>query len=203
MASPPMVDELASQVPSVSAFTYLFAKERPNDVAFIDPHSNKIVARHQLKSDSLRLAWRLRNLETLGRGSSMQRGDIITIFSNTSVYYPILVLGALAAGTPIACSSPAQTPAELAHQFTITRPKFFAVQLQLLPVFLGTIRYLKIDEREIKRRTILICDQNEVPQQVAQQGWGCLSDFLNGGESWVPENFDGRLAEEVSYPCFM
>jgi len=160
--------------------------------------------RRQLKSDSLRLAWSLRNLEILGRGSSLQRGDIITLFSTTSLYYPTLVLGALAAGTPIACSSSAQTPAELAHQFTITRPKFFAVQLQLLPVFLDTIRLLKIDVQEVKQRTILICEQNELPQSVAQQGWGCLCDLLGGGdESWIPESFDGHLSLEVNLPlCF-
>ncbi|KAF8340323.1 uncharacterized protein EI90DRAFT_3035186 [Cantharellus anzutake] len=190
--------ELDSQIPSTSVFTYLFANERYNEVAFIDPISNKSITRRQLKSDSLRFARSLRNLDTLGQGASLQRGDTITIFSTTSIYYPVIILGAFAAGTPVACSSAAQTPTELAHQFTLTRPKFFAVQLQLLPVFLDTLKLLKVDEKEVIQRSVLICEREELSQSLRQQGWRCIYNLFEGDDDFEPEDFDGQRSSETA-----
>lgn len=177
-----------------SAFSHCFAQLNSSRVALIDADRDSLMTRKELRVSSLRLAHNLRHgLAQRGLGANLNRGDAILIFSPNHYLYPATVLGALAAGTPVACSSPAQTPAELAHQVRLTEATFFVVHSSLLEVFTETMKIAGIIEEVYKTRAVLISS----PNSTIPTGWTSLDTLLNHGRVFKPETFDGAAASQV------
>jgi 4-coumarate--CoA ligase len=105
----------------VSTFSRSLGTEyHDQPVAIIDAVSGQTISRKELSDKALRFAYGLRNLSKLGKGEDLKRGDMVSVFSINTLDYPVVILGAFAAGVRIALSSPVQTPKELAHQLKLT-----------------------------------------------------------------------------------
>ena len=103
----------------------------------------------------------------------LKQGDMVAVFSTNVLDYPCVILGAFAAGTRIALSTPAQTSKELAHQRKLTAPSFFIVHFALVPTFVDTMDLMGIRKEEYMRRTVLMeTEAAKVPQSL--RGWYLL-----------------------------
>jgi 4-coumarate--CoA ligase len=186
----------------LSTFSRSLDTEYPGQpVALIDSASGEAFSRKELRNRALRFAYGLRNLSKFGKGDDMKRGNMMSVFSINTWDYPVVILGAFAAGVRIALSSPVQTPSELAHQFKITVPSFFIVHPALLPIFVDTMALVGIGKEEYMKRTVLIeTDAAKVPQSL--RSWSLLSDLINHNQQIEPEKFDGPAASEVQSLSF-
>lgn len=178
----------------ISAFSHCFAQPNPTRVALIDADRDSLMTREELQRSSLALAHSLRyGLAKHGLKANLNRGDFILVFSPNHYLYTVTVLAAFAAGTPVACSSPAQTPIELAHQVKLTGATFFVVHTGLLDVFTETMKIVGISESVYRTQTILL----DAPQAPVPSGWASLDALLHHGEHFEPESFDGPAASQV------
>ncbi len=187
----------------VSAFRFCLQNELCQDKAaswtkpaFIDAVKHKVASRQQLFDLALRLASGLRATLASG-GQGLLEGDVVLLLSSHDIHYPTVVFGALAAGTPITCSSAAQTEKELAHQLRLVRPKCYFVQPALLKLFTDAATVVGLDLLELRSRITLLCEANDVPEELAGQGLATLSHLLGQHHQFTPVNFDGEKAHEV------
>jgi len=182
---------------SLSTFSRSLDTEYPHQpVAIIDAASGQTISRKELKSKALRFAYGLRNLSEFGMQHDLKRGDMVSVFSTNTLDYPYVILGAFAAGTRIALSTPAQTSNELAHQLKLTAPSFFIVHPALVPIFVDTMELMGIRKEEYMRRAVLMeTNVAKVPRSL--RGWYLLSDLMKHNQQIVPERFDGPAASEV------
>ena len=181
----------------LSTFSRSLDTEYPGQpIAIIDAATGVATSRKEIRNKALRLAYGFRNLSKFAKGDDLKRGDMVSVFSINTLDYPVVILGAFAAGVRIALSSPVQTPGELAHQFKITSPSFFIVHAAVLPIFVDTMALVGIAKEEYMKRTVLIeTDRTKVPQSL--RSWSLLSDLINHNERIEPERFDGPAASEV------
>lgn len=180
-----------------SAFERCFEFNDPEQpIALVDVPTGRQITRVELKTQALRFAYGIRHLSKLGKGDDLQKGDVISVFSTNTIDYPSIIFGALAAGTPIALSSAAQTPEELAHQLKITKPSFFIVHSALMPIFIKTMALIGFNKEICMRRTALI-DTSIVDVPASLRDWTLLSDLCNHGGHFIPEAFNGPDASQV------
>lgn len=196
------VEAFVAAIPRVSTFEFCFQNESGQDEAlwakpaFINAATHKVVSRRQLFDTALRVASGLRATLASG-GQGLIRGDVILLLSSHDIHYPTVVFGALAAGTPIACSSAAQTEKELAHQIRLVRPKHYFVQPALLKVFIDAASIAGLDLSGLKTRITLLCEASDVPQELANQGLATLSHLVDRPHRFAPVDFDGEQAHQV------
>lgn len=167
------------------------------DIAYIDGSTHAFVTRGQVIREALQFAHTLRNgLSSLG-GQNLDEGDIILVFTPNSLLSPSVLLGALAAGVCAACSGASQTAKELAHQISITKPKHFAVHPSIRAVLVDALSLMGYTQDEIQRRTILLARDEDIPRDLAAQGWVTYSNAIAHENEWVPVKFDGQRASNV------
>lgn len=100
--------------PQCSIFSYIFSGEfDPKNLALTDAATGQKFTRNDVRTSALQLGWSLRN--TL----SLKRGDTIAFFSMNSVLWPIVLLGAIAAGVRITTVNSMYTPSELLYQLQV------------------------------------------------------------------------------------
>lgn len=192
-------DESLGDIDSLRVSTFsrsLGTEYQDQPVAIIDAVSGQTISRTELRDKALRFAYGLRNLSKFGKGEDLKRGDMVSVFSINTLDYPVVILGAFAAGVRIALSSPVQTPKELAHQLKLTMPSFFVVHPAALPVFVGTMKLIGIGMDQYMKRTVLMeTDVAKVPQSL--RNWTLLPDLMKRDQQIVAEKFDGPAASTV------
>lgn len=170
--------------------------------AFIDALTDRAITRGNLRSDTLRFAYGIRRrLSALG-GNNLKEGDTLFILSPNSLLYPVVFLGALAAGVRVACSSAAQVPSEVAHQISITQPNHFIVHPSNIKCVVLALRSQGYDLNEIQRRVILLGKTEDLSENSIGKGWVTFSDIIDHQEPWDPVQFDGEKAHQVSFLAF-
>ncbi|KAL4079294.1 hypothetical protein J3A83DRAFT_1071907 [Scleroderma citrinum] len=95
---------------------------------FIDAASGASISRRSLRTCALQLAHSLHNLpKPLRHPSSATARPTILVFSPNSIVWPIVLLGAAAAGFTVALANSAFTLAELENQYLDTGAHFIFV----------------------------------------------------------------------------
>ncbi|KAG7448159.1 AMP binding protein [Guyanagaster necrorhizus] len=191
-----------------SVFTHLLNEDGnliggydANLPAYIDAVSGTALSRGQVRSLSLSFGYGLRNY-------GAKRGDTILVFSPNCLAYPVIILGALAAGLRCTLANPAYTAHELALQYTNSHAHLIFTTEEELPTTKAMLKELGVPEEDSAHRVIMLgkslswaggpdaaisSEASELPQ------WEKL---LSLGSLEKEENFDGPLAEETALLCY-
>ncbi|PBK78575.1 AMP binding protein [Armillaria solidipes] len=195
-------------IASRSAFTHLLSKHGnlvggfdASLPAYIDAESGTKLSRGQVRSLSLSFGHGLRNY-------GAKRGDTILVFSPNCLAYPVIILGALAAGLRCTLANPTYTAHELALQYTDSDAHLIFTTEEELPTTKAMLRELGVSEEESTRRVIMLgkslrwaggpdatinSEASELPRWEKLLGLGSLEK---------EENFDGPLAQETALLCY-
>lgn len=104
------------------------------------------------------------------------------------IYYPILVLGIIAAGGTYSGTNPAYTPFELAHQINTVHAKFILCEPELLPGFLET-------KHDVPKERIFIFDNLG---QTIPEGFREWKTLLEHGEADWPRFSDDTSSKTTN-----
>ncbi|KIN97592.1 hypothetical protein M404DRAFT_160109 [Pisolithus tinctorius Marx 270] len=175
--------------------------------AFIDAATGVTISRGQLRSFALQLAHSLINLPEPLRhqpnGTTTTRPTVL-IFSPNSIVWPIMALGASAAGFTATLANSGYNPDELKHQYVDAGAHLIFVH----PSLLDTVK---------KMLTSIGCSDMHSRVIVATSGWLTgvpdtkisgssgfvrLENLLGRGQLSCEVNFDGERSEETVYLCY-
>jgi 4-coumarate--CoA ligase len=81
--------------------------------AYTEASTGRVLTHVEVYNQSLQLAWGLRTV------LNVKRGDTIAIYSSNSIEWPVLLLGAIAAGLRVTTVNSSYTPHELLHQLSV------------------------------------------------------------------------------------
>ncbi|QRV92769.1 AMP binding enzyme [Ceratobasidium sp. AG-Ba] len=184
-------------IPRQSVFSKLFPKQPLFDEslpAFIDAVDGRTLSRRDVKDYSLRFAHGLRNvLQT-------KRGDTVMIFSPNSLFWPIAMLGCIAAGLKCSPANAAYTPPELAHQISDSRSGYVLVHPALVQTLLKAFEVLKVPAKEAQKRVVVMNFEKAAPK--GTENFRQVDSLLQSGRLEQEENFDGDLSDETVYLCY-
>ncbi|KAK0463733.1 AMP binding protein [Desarmillaria tabescens] len=191
-----------------SAFTHLLSKDGnlvggydASLPAYIDAESGTTLSRGQVRSLSLSFG---QGLKSYGA----KRGDTILVFSPNCLAYPIIILGALAAGLRCTLANPTYTPHELVLQYTDSDAHLIFTTEEELATTKAMLNELGVPEEESVKRVIMLgkslrwaggpdatinSEASELPRWEELLGLGALEK---------EESFDGPLAEETALLCY-
>ncbi|KAI6096709.1 AMP binding protein [Pisolithus sp. B1] len=200
-----------------SVFTHLLGKSphTPHLVggfptsspAFIDAATGVTISRGQLRSLALQLAHSLINLpeplQHRDNGATTIRPTVL-VFSPNSIVWPIMLLGASAAGFTTTLANGGYNSDELKHQYIDAGAHLIFVH----PLLLDTVK---------KMLTSIGCSDMHARIIVATSGWLTgvpdsempdisgftrLENLLGRGQLTCEVNFDGERSEETACLCY-
>nr|OQO31797.1 hypothetical protein B0A51_00699 [Rachicladosporium sp. CCFEE 5018] len=120
----------------------------------------------------------IRQLVAGFHAAGLQQGDVVNIHSFNSIWYPIFLLGVVAAGRVFSGTNPAYTPYELSHALKISKARFVLVQPDLIDGVLKASRDVGLPEKNI----VIFNPHGER----SLPGYAQWSDLLQHGEQdWV------------------
>lgn len=211
-----------SPVPSVplvrrSVFTHLLgtSPDTPHLVggfpahspAFVDAATGASISRGSLRSYALQLAHSLHNLPEPLRGpSNASARPTVLVFSPNSIVWPIIFLGAAAAGFASTLANSAFTPAELEHQYLDARAHLIFVHPSLFKVVQQMLASIGFSDSDI-RATVILATSNwltGVPDHGSEHlpGFTLLQDLLGRVELISEVSFDGQRSDETVCLCY-
>ncbi|KAF8586519.1 acetyl-CoA synthetase-like protein [Ramaria rubella] len=179
-------------LPEHSIFTQTFSHDHDAQLpAYIDAPTGKTLSRADVHTQSLQLAWALKNI--LGQG----HGDTMAIFSPNSLAWPIILLGGIAAGLRITTVNSAYTPSELQYQLHDSQAHYVFVHPSLLGTAIEALKLMKVDDAGAKKRIVLMG-----LIETALEGWRNVDDLLGKGRIEKEELFKGPAAHETIFLCY-
>jgi 4-coumarate--CoA ligase len=123
--------------------------------AFIDANTSTTLSRSSLRSLCLSFGYGVTHSPPTPQ--KLVKGDVIMIFSPNSLAWPIVLLGAVAAGLRCTLANSGYTPGELKHQWTDSGAKVLFAHPSLVDVarkMFGT--EIGHGEDEVRRRIVVI-----------------------------------------------
>ncbi|KAF8231353.1 AMP binding protein [Tricholoma matsutake] len=208
-----------SQVPSIpivttSVFTHLFSSPShdPDNVggypgatkAFIDAPSGTTLTRAQLKHLALSFAFGLRDHPT----APAKRGEVVLIFSQNSLNWPVVLFGSVAAGLRCTLANSAYNAKELAFQYVDSRANLVISSQEGLSTVREMFKQLGLSKSDTDRRIIVLGAGLEwaggpaAPLNPESAGLLRMEDLLNRGVLKEEEKFEGKDAHETAYLCY-
>ena len=121
----------------------------PNSPAFIDGITGHTITRQSLRRDSLRLSHALCS-QSFSRHDKTKREPVIMIFSPNSMDYPILFLGAQAAGCITSLVNASYMTDELAHQIRDSTPFIIFIHPTLVDVLELALKLLRAEGYDVE-----------------------------------------------------
>lgn len=170
--------------------------------AFIDAATGTSLSRGSLRSYALQLAHSLHSLpKPLGRPSN---ATTVLVFSPNSIVWPIIFLGAVAAGFTATLANSAYTPAELEHQYRDSGAHLIFVHPALFNVVQQMLASMGVSDSDIRARVVLATSDwlTGVPDQGNLSGFTCLQDLLGRGELVSEVSFDEQRSDETVCLCY-
>uniref|UniRef100_A0A0W0EX21 Putative AMP binding protein n=1 Tax=Moniliophthora roreri TaxID=221103 RepID=A0A0W0EX21_MONRR len=203
-----------SSAPSVvikshSIFTHLLSstggdyvgRHPGNTVAYIDAATGATLSRAQLKSLAFKFG---HGLTTVGA----KRGDTILMYSPNSLAWPVVILGAIAAGIRCTFANSAYTGSELAHQYHDSNAFLLMTTPDCITVVRDMFKALQIPQAEGDKRIIVISDSlawaggpRSAPRREAAGLLG-MEELLTRGTLTTEAKFDGKDAQETAFLCY-
>lgn len=175
--------------------------------AFIDAATGVTISRGQLRSFALQLAHSLINLPEPLRhqpnGTTTTRPTVL-IFSPNSIVWPIMALGASAAGFTATLANSGYNPDELKHQYVDAGAHLIFVHPSLLDTvkkMLTSIGCSDMHSRVIAATSGWLTGVPDTKISGAS-GFVCLENLLGRGQLSCEVNFDGERSEETAYLCY-
>ncbi|KAI5985088.1 AMP binding protein [Pisolithus albus] len=175
--------------------------------AFIDAATGVTISREQLRSLTLQLAHSLINppepLQHPGNGATITRPTAL-IFSPNSIVWPIMLLGASAAGYTTTLANSGYNSEELKQQYIDAGAHLIFVH----PSLLDTVKKMlhSIGCSDMHARVIVATSgwltgvpDNETPDM---SGFTRLENLIGHGQLSSEVNFDGERSEETAYLCY-
>ncbi|KAF8345975.1 AMP binding protein [Amanita rubescens] len=206
-----------STVPSIpvverSVYTHLFASSDPNLVgqfpgstpAFIDAASGATITRADLKRLTLAFGYGIRNHPQ----TAASRGDTVLIYSINALYWPVVLLGAVAAGLRCTLANSAYNARELEHQYSDSGASLIFTSEEGLAVARETLQNLGLTDDQADRKIVVLGSSLDwaggpaAPRKAEAAGLLHMEDLLKLGSLTEGERFDGRLAHETVYLCY-
>ncbi|EKM59122.1 uncharacterized protein PHACADRAFT_205298 [Phanerochaete carnosa HHB-10118-sp] len=174
-----------------------FPREQP---AFIDAATGKVISRGDWLQLTQELAWGFRHeFPRLGGVGSLQRGDVVMIFSPNSLAWPVMLFGGFAAGLCMTLANSSYTARELEHQWTNSGAKVVIVHPDLLSVVLEMFKNVKLDLTAARRRIIIADWPTPDP---AFNDYIRMQNLLGAGRLFQEERFPEELANETTLLCY-
>ncbi|GFF40358.1 putative acyl-coenzyme A synthetase [Aspergillus udagawae] len=187
-----MIFEPAERVllPSVDVLSYIFDNTYDaNRPVYIDVHNpSRSISCAQARNI-------VRQLIAGLRAWGVKPGDCVAIHSFNDIYYSMLVLAIIGAGSIYTGTNPSYTTMELAHHFKAADTKFVISEPEILAPVLAAV-----EERGIPEANVLIFDVlgQEVP--TGRRSW---KDLFNHGEhDWVAFDDLQRAKETTAARLF-
>ncbi|KAK0483969.1 AMP binding protein [Armillaria novae-zelandiae] len=199
-----------SDIPIVnhSLFTHLLQKSskesklvggHPADSSvFVDSATGTVLTRGKLRSLCLSLGYGLRH-------HGEKRGDTILVFSPNALAYPVILLGAIAAGLRCTLANNAYTSHELAHQYTDSRARRIFTTEDSLPVVRAMFEEVGVKGDEADARIIVLGKSLKWaggPDAPRTTPLLHMEDLLAFGSLEEEEKFDGERAHETALLCY-
>jgi 4-coumarate--CoA ligase len=116
----------------------------PDSPAFIDGITGRSITRAQLRRDTLRLGQGIHELES-GSSALGWKEPVVLIFSPNTMDYPVIFLGAQAAGCIASLVNASYLMDELAHQIRDSTPFVIFVHPTLVDVLESALKLLKTE----------------------------------------------------------
>ncbi|KAH7926973.1 AMP binding protein [Leucogyrophana mollusca] len=212
----------AVPLPRHSIFTHLLGVDpsSPGNVggfpasapALIDSATGTSLSRGSLRSYALQLAHSLLSPPApLRRPNASSSPATLLIFSPNTLTWPIMLLGAAAAGYRATLANSAYTYTELAHQYVDSRAHLIFVHPSLVGVVRAMLESLGCTEAEIQRRIVVAgatwltkATNEEVGDGSPQELKGLLpiTSLLSRGELQSEVPFSGSDADATVYMCY-
>ncbi|KIK11934.1 hypothetical protein PISMIDRAFT_19122 [Pisolithus microcarpus 441] len=175
--------------------------------AFIDAATGVTISRGQLRSLTLQLAHSLirlpEPLQQRGNGATTTRPTVL-VFSPNSIVWPIMLLGASAAGYTATLANSGYNPEELKHQYIDAGAHLIFVH----PSLLDTVKKMltSIGCSDMHARVIVATSGwlTGVPDNVTpdMSGFIRLENLLGRGQLTSEVKFGGERSEETAYLCY-
>ncbi|KAK0196820.1 AMP binding protein [Armillaria mellea] len=165
---------------------------------FVDSATGTVLIREKLRSLCLSLAYGLRH-------QGEKRGDTILVFSPNALAYPVVLLGAIAAGLRCTLANNAYTSHELAHQYTDSRARRIFTTEDSLPVVRAMFEEIGVKGDEADARIIILGKSLKWaggPDAPRTSSLLHMEDLLGIGSLEEEENFDGERAHETALLCY-
>ncbi|KAJ8076859.1 hypothetical protein PM082_001282 [Marasmius tenuissimus] len=200
-------------IPSCSIATLLFTTQpgQSSDYvgrypghfpAFVDAKTGVTLTRAQVKSLAFQFGY---GLKTIGA----KRGDTVLMYSPNSLNWPVVVLGAIAAGIRCTLANNAYTGTELAHQYHDSGAHLIMTTIDGLPAVRDMFKTLNIPTSQGDKRIILLSDGftwaggSAAPSRPEGQGLLKMEDLLARGTLTREELFEGETAKsETAFLCY-
>ncbi|KAK1232165.1 hypothetical protein PQX77_004713 [Marasmius sp. AFHP31] len=200
-------------IPSCSIATLLFTSQpgQPSSYvgrypghfpAFVDAKTGVTLTRAQVKSLAFQFG---HGLKTIGA----KRGDTVLMYSPNSLNWPVVILGAIAAGIRCTLANNAYTGTELAHQYHDSGAHLIMTTIDGLPAVRDMFKTMKIPTSEGNKRIILLSDGfawaggPAAPSRPEGQGLLKMDDLLTRGTLTREELFEGETAKsETAFLCY-
>ncbi|KAK0503575.1 AMP binding protein [Armillaria luteobubalina] len=199
-----------SDIPIVnhSLFTHLLHKSsqksklvggHPADSSvFVDSATGTVLTRAKLRSLCLSLGYGLRH-------QGEKRGDTVLVFSPNALAYPVVLLGAIAAGLRCTLANNAYTSHELAHQYTDSRARRIFTTEDSLPVVRAMFEEVGVQGDQADARIIVLGKGLKWaggPDAPRTSSLLHMEDLLGFGSLEEEEKFDGERALETALLCY-
>ena len=181
-----------------------------NSPAFIDAASGTAISRVQLKQLALTFGYGILNHPALRPPPTpLRSGDIVMIFSPNSLAWPVLLMGAIAAGLRATLANSAYTARELAHQWENSGARVICVAQELLPVVQEMFKEVGISAEEGQRRVVVIGHDlgwakrsGFAPRKPSSTGLIQWEELLSLGSLPHEEMLDGDRVNETAMICY-
>ncbi|PBK78482.1 AMP binding protein [Armillaria solidipes] len=165
---------------------------------FVDSATGTVLIREKLRSLCLSLGYGLRH-------HGAKRGDTILLFSPNALAYPVVLLGAIAAGLRCTLANNAYTSHELAHQYADSRARRIFTTEDSLPVVRAMFEEIGVGADEADARIIVLGKSLKWaggPDAPRTSSLLHMEDLLGIGSLEEEEKFDGERAHETALLCY-
>ncbi|KAK0239832.1 AMP binding protein [Armillaria nabsnona] len=165
---------------------------------FVDSATGTVLIREKLRFLCLSLGYGLRH-------HGEKRGDTILVFSPNALAYPVVLLGAIAAGLRCTLANNAYTSHELAHQYTDSRARRIFTTEDSLPVVRAMFEEIGVKADEADARIIVLGKSLKWaggPDAPRTSSLLHMEDLLGIGSLEEEEKFDGDRAHETALLCY-
>lgn len=186
-----------------SIFTHIFKHtEKQDHLAYIDAASGRKFTQRSVRDRALSFGYGLLHEVRKGEpNAQLRRGDTILVFTQNHLLFPILILGAFAAGLRASLASSNSSPSELLNQWKDSKPKYIIASSSLVSVALKMLELAGIHPKDAAKRIIAFVDGVST-EPLPALPFVPFEDIADKGKLNEEEKFPGALANETALLCY-
>ncbi|KAG5937236.1 hypothetical protein E4U53_000047 [Claviceps sorghi] len=179
------------EIPDVDVLTYLFETPAPrqDSFAYVDAdRPTQGLRMPELKSSVQRVAQGLRDK------GYVRNGHVVLAYTENSIWYPVILLGAICAGGIFTGANPGYTSTELAHQLKVSGASCIFTDSERLDTALQAAKAVGLPDT-----SIILMDHGDQWARDADHGFCSIHDLLASDPySWEVVRDRAVLAEKIA-----